>query len=210
MTEVLAFFSALIFSFVGVLPPGLVNMSVADIAVNKSIKQANHFIKGALIIVGLQSLFGFYLATFLDNHPTVMQHLKLVGCILFSILTLFFTSKGIQSLMQQSKAETKIKSSKLPPFYYGIVLSIFNVFPIPYYAFLSLFFSGFIDSFFSITSGLFFVLGVILGSAFVFLLYKFIFVKFQNKIPFFINNINFIIAIISAIITLFTILDLNK
>jgi len=186
-------------------------MTVANYSVKKSIKRARKFINGAILVVFLQSILAFYFATFLESHPQVMQHLKLVGSVVFILLTLFFIGKGIQNIID-SKEQIKKKStkSKLKPFLHGIFISGLNVFPIPYYAFVSLYLSAFIEDFFTILVGFAFVLGTTLGTFIVFMGYAYLFRKIKHKVTFFIKNINFIIAIITGLIAIFTIYNLNK
>ncbi|AMA48052.1 MULTISPECIES: LysE family transporter [Flavobacterium] len=204
MSILLAFFLATFFSSMGVLPPGMLNMRVAAISIKKSIRKAKEFILGVSIIVTLQSFLGFYFATFFQNHPQLTKNLKLVGIIIFIALTIFFLGKGVQNVIQTSKLEASETKSKISPFYQGITLSILNVFPIPYYAFLSLYFSAFIPNFFTPIIGIAYVFGAVLGSALVYILYAFLFKKWESKISFFVKNVNFIIATVTGIIALFT------
>ena len=90
MSVLFTFAFAVLFSFVGVLPPGIVNMTVANYSVKKSIRRARKFINGAILVVFIQSVMAFYFATFLESHPQVMQNLKLVGSVVFILLTIFF------------------------------------------------------------------------------------------------------------------------
>ena len=211
MSVLFAFAFAILFSFLGVLPPGIVNMTVANYSVKKSLKRAKKFINGALLVVFVQSILAFYFATFLENHPQVMNNLKLVGSVVFILLTIFFLGKGIQNFIG-SKEEIKKKStkSKMKPFLHGVFISGLNVFPIPYYAFVSLYLSAFIEDFFTNLVGVAFVIGVTLGTFIVFLGYAYLFRKIKHKVTFFIKNINFIIAIITGLIAVFTIYNLNK
>lgn len=211
MSVLFAFAFAILFSFVGVLPPGIVNMTVANYSVKKSLKRARKFINGAILVVFLQAVLAYYFATFLESHPQVMQNLKLVGSVVFILLTIFFLGKGIQNSIS-SKEEIKKRStkSKMKPFLHGVFISGLNVFPIPYYAFVSLYLSAFIEDFFTNLVGVAFVIGVTLGTFIVFLCYAYLFRKIKHKVTFFIKNINFIIAIITGLIAVFTIYNLNK
>jgi threonine/homoserine/homoserine lactone efflux protein len=202
----LTFALALLFSFVGVLPPGIVNMTVANYSAKKSIKKAKKFVYGAVTVVFLQSSIAYLFATFLQDNPAVVQNLKLVGSVVFILLTLFFLGKGIQVFLQ-TKGEIRQKSTKsrFKPFYHGVFISALNVFPIPYYAFVSLYLSAFIPDFFNYSVGILFVLGATLGTFLVFIGYAYLFRKIKHKVSFFINNINFIIATITALIAVFTI-----
>jgi threonine/homoserine/homoserine lactone efflux protein len=210
MALFLAFAFALLFSIVGVLPPGIVNMTVANYSVKKSLNKARKFINGAILVVFIQSVLGFYFATFLENHPQVIQNLKLVGSIVFILLTLFFLGKGIQKFTHSKEIKKKSNKTKWKPFLHGIFISGLNIFPIPYYAFVSLYLSAFIEDFFTNLVGSAFVFGTTLGTFIVFMGYAFLFRKIKHKVAFFIKNINFIIAIITGLIAIFTIYNLNK
>lgn len=204
MTFLFVFVLAIFFSSIGVLPPGMLNMTAANISMKQSYFQAKLFINGVLVVVAIQSFLGYYFATFLEQNPDVMRNLKLVGISIFSILTIFFIGKGIQSIMHSHKINTHTKISKLPPLSHGFLLSAINVFPIPYYAFLSLYFSAFISNFFSILVGISFVLGSVLGTGLVYHIYAYFFKRFETKMTFFSNNINFIIAVITGLVAILT------
>jgi hypothetical protein len=177
----LAFACAVLFSFIGVLPPGIVNMTVDNYIVKKTLKKSKKFI------------LAFTFAIYLESHPKIMQNLKVVGSVVFIVLTVFFLGKGIQSHIQSKDEVTKgVKKSKLRPFVHGVVISGLNVFPIPYYAFVGLYLSTFIEDFFTNLVGLFFVLGTTFGSFLVFLSYAYLFRKIKSNVAFFIKNINFI------------------
>lgn len=209
MSALLAFAFAILFSFIGVLPPGIVNMTVANYSVKKTLKKAKKFINGAILVVLIQSVLAFTFAIYLESHPKIMQNLKVVGSVVFIVLTVFFIGKGIQSHIHSKDEVSKtIKKSKLKPFYHGIVISSLNVFPIPYYAFVSLYLSTFIEDFFSNSIGFFFVFGVTFGSFMVFIIYAYFFRKIKSNVAFFTKNINFIIAFITAIIAFFTLYNL--
>jgi threonine/homoserine/homoserine lactone efflux protein len=206
---ILAFLSGFLFATLGVLPPGLVNITAAKISVNYTIKSALKFIRGATLVVFFQTILAFYFAKFFQDNPAIVNNLKLLGSVVFVLLTLFFLGKGIQKLLQQETLEqTKITSFK-NPFVYGMIISVLNVFPIPYYAFASLYTSSFTQDFFTKTNSAFFVLGVTIGSLLVFVGYAYLFKKIQHKVQFFIKNINFVLAFITALIAFFTIYNLD-
>lgn len=209
MNFLLIFLLALFFSGIGVLPPGMLNITAASISINKSLSQSKKFIFGALVIVAIQSFVGFYFATFLKNNPQVTQNLKLGGSIVFILLTIFFLGKGVQNKINNNKIEAKSNQVKVSSFVHGLVLSGINVFPIPYYAFLSLYFSTFMFDFFTESAGLFFIVGAVSGTGIVYYLYAALFKKMEDKVQFFIKNVNFIIALITGIVAFITIFNLS-
>lgn len=209
MSFFLIFILAAFFSAIGVVPPGMLNITTANISIKKSLADAKNFVYGALIVVGVQSFVGFYFATFLQSHPQVTANLKLVGSVIFAVLTIFFLGKGIQIRLQvNNKLETTTEIGKVSSFVKGILLSVMNVFPVPYYAFLSLYFSAFIVSFFESINGLAFVSGSVLGCGTVYMLYAYLFKKWEDRVSFFTQNVNFIIALITGLVAIFTIVNL--
>lgn len=210
MSFVVVFLLTAFFSAIGVVPPGMLNITAANISIKKSLTEAKNFVYGALVIVAIQSFVGFYFATFLQSHPQVTANLKLVGSVIFVVLTIFFLGKGIQTRFQVSnKLETPTEIGKVSSFLKGILLSVMNVFPVPYYAFLSLYFSAFVGGFFEPINGLAFVFGSVLGCGSVYMLYVYLFKKWQEKVSFFTQNVNFIIALITGLVAVFTIVNLK-
>ena len=66
MTLVLSYFFFFIAAIVGVLPPGLINLTAAKINLNHSKKQAFQFVMGAVITIFLQTYISVLFARLLD------------------------------------------------------------------------------------------------------------------------------------------------
>ena len=64
MTFVLAIFLGLIIAIVGIIIPGMLNMTIAKISIKENQTQALNFAFGAVVIVFFQCFFGF-LSSFL-------------------------------------------------------------------------------------------------------------------------------------------------
>jgi threonine/homoserine/homoserine lactone efflux protein len=204
MAFIYVFFLTFSVAALGVIPPGMLNLKIAQISTKHTVKKAIQFIIGVVVVVSLQSLIGFYGSTFLNNHPDFTKNLKLIGCCVFVVLTLYFFGKGVQDYRLQQK-NIEITEKKVSSYYLnGFLLSAINVFPIPYYGFFSLYFSSFITNFFSVSNGISFVLGASFGTGFIYYLYAKLFYNHQNKTQFFIKNINFIIGFITLLVSCFT------
>ncbi|VXB24993.1 Lysine transporter LysE [Flavobacterium sp. 9AF] len=186
-------------AFIGIIPPGMLNMMVAKLSVNETKKSGMLFGYGAATIVIIQCFLGLYFAKFLDSHPAVSENLKKFAVVIFILLTLFFIYSGIKSKKPKKDVEIKSKSNR---FLYGMMLSSFNMFAIPYYVFSSLTLSSKNIFDFSPLSNFFFIVGAGSGTLLVFYIYAMVFRKIEDRVSFLIKNINFFIAAITGIVAI--------
>ena len=198
MTFVLAIFLGLIISIGGIIIPGMLNMTIAKISIKESQKQALNFALGAVVVVFIQSFLGTYFAKFLDANPVFSEGLKRIGTFIFIGLTIAFIVMGFNA-KKKKDIEVDI-DKKRNRFFYGIAMSSFNMFAIPWYALTSLMMSS-KDLFnYDIISILLFALSAALGTYFVFYLYAKFFKKIEHKLTFIVQNINFLIAVLTGIV----------
>jgi threonine/homoserine/homoserine lactone efflux protein len=199
----LGFFSA----FIGIIPPGLLNMTAAKINHKEGKRNALWFILGAIIIICIQVFFAILFAKIINRRPDLVILLREIGFGIFATLTIYFLW-----LAKKPKDKTKKlkKNSKTTKFFLGMLLSALNLFPIPYYVFISITLASFKLFTFDTASILIFVLGVILGSFLVFYLYISFFNKMENKRDFMLKNMNTIIGSITGLISIFTLINIIK
>ncbi|RAK24462.1 LysE type translocator [Flavobacterium aquaticum] len=198
MTFVLAIFLGLIISIGGIIIPGMLNMTIAKISVKESQKQALNFALGAVVVVFIQSFLGTYFAKFLDANPVFSEGLKKIGTVIFIILTIAFTIMGLKAKKQKEiKVEIEAKRNR---FFYGMAMSAFNMFAIPWYAITSLMMAS-KDLFqYDMISIVLFSISAALGTYFVFYLYAKFFKLIEHKLTFIVQNINFLIAALTGIV----------
>jgi threonine/homoserine/homoserine lactone efflux protein len=200
MTFVLAIFLGLIISIVGIIIPGMLNMTIAKISVNENQKQAINFALGAVVIVFVQSFLGTYFAKFLDANPVFSDGLKKAGTFIFIALTIAFVIMGIKA-KKQKEIEVKIEA-KRNRFFYGMALSSFNMFAIPWYAITSLMMAS-KDLFqYDMISIILFSFSAAVGTYFVFYLYARFFKLIEHQLTFIVKNINFLIAALTGFVAL--------
>lgn len=202
MTILVSFILGFFIAFVGIIPPGMLNMMVAKLSVDESKKSALLFGYGALIIVMLQCFIGLYFAKFLESHPVVSNYLKQFALFIFIILTIFFIYNGFRVKKPQKEVEIKSKQNR---FVYGMLLSALNMFAIPYYVFSSLTISSKNIFDFTPIEILFFTIGDGVGTWLVFYIYAILFRRIEHRVGFLINNINFVIATITGIVVISTV-----
>lgn len=205
MVFTLPLFLGFLTAAVGITPPGLINMTAAKVSLKDGRNEAISFAIGATVIVFFQTILALLFAEFIDSRPDVINMLQEIGLVFFILLTIyFFWSAGKPKI---PKEELKIRS-KTNRFFLGMLLSALNLFPIPYYAFISITLSSYGYFSFSKSFVFTFVSGVVLGSFLVFYLYILFFKKREGKSSFLMNNGNYIIGSITGLVSLITLFRL--
>ncbi|GAA3763402.1 LysE family transporter [Flavobacterium ginsengiterrae] len=200
--------SGFIAAAIGIIPPGLINMTAAKINLKEGKKNAFWFVIGAVLVIFFQVYVAVLFARVIDNRPDVVTLLREVGFVIFSILTIYFLFIAKEP---KSKKKSAIKkSSKKSRFFLGMLLSGLNFFPIPYYVVVSVTLASYNLFVFENTIIFTFVLGSVLGSFAVLYSYIAFFGKIEKKTDYLMRNMNTIIGSITglvAIVTLFNILN---
>lgn len=187
---------------VGVAPPGLLNMTAAKVSAIDGRNRAVIFALGASVTVIFQTYIAVLFAKFIDSNPDVIVLLQEIGLFIFSGLTVYFFWAGKKKKKQQEELKMKSKTSR---FFLGMLLSFLNLLPIPYYVFLSVWFSRKGWFFFNQSYIWLFVLGAVVGSFLIFYLYILFFKKKEKDKPsFLMTNGNYIIGAVTGIISLVT------
>ncbi len=200
--------SGFIAAAIGIIPPGLINMTAAKINLKEGKKNALWFVIGAVLVIFFQVYVAVLFARVIDNRPDVVTLLREVGFVIFAILTIYFLFIAKEP---KTKKKSKIKkSSKKSRFFLGMLLSALNFFPIPYYVVVSITLASYHLFVFENIIIFTFVLGSILGSFAVLYSYIAFFGKIEKKTDYLMRNMNTIIGSITglvAIATLFNILN---
>jgi threonine/homoserine/homoserine lactone efflux protein len=205
MALILPFFLGFIIAAIGITPPGLINMTAAKVSLKDGRVEAIFFAIGATIIVFFQTLLALLFANFINSNPEIISRLQEIGLFIFIALTIYFFWKAQRPKVP--KEEKKIRS-KTNRFFLGMLLSALNLFPIPYYVFVSITLSTY-GYFYFIQSFIYsFVVGVVAGSFLVFYFYILFFKKKDAKSSFLMNNGNYIIGSITGIVSVITLLKL--
>lgn len=199
MTILLSFILGFFIAAVGIVAPGMLNMTIAKLSVSENQKQALLFAFGAVLIVLVQSFVGVYFAKVLDANPNISENLKKFGTVIFILLTAFFIYNGFRA--KKPKLDVAIKS-KNNRFIYGLTLSSLNMFAIPYYAFVSLTLASKEVFQFTLPNIITFAFAATLGTYFIFYLYAVLFKRVEHKVTFITNNINFLIAAVTGFVAI--------
>jgi threonine/homoserine/homoserine lactone efflux protein len=208
MSIFIPFISGFIASVIGILPPGLINLTAAKVSLIDGKKRAMAFVLGALIVIFYQTYISVIFAQYINSHQDIIVLLRKIGLVIFigiSIYYLFFAKNP----NFQPDDDFHIKS-KRNRFFIGMLISAINFFPIPYYVLVSITLASYNLFVFDVVSIYSLVVGVVTGSFSVFYLYVLFFNKMKSKAEYFVNNMNKIIGIITGLIAVITLFNVIK
>lgn len=188
---------------VGTALPGLLNLTAAKVGMREGKNRAVWFALGASLVVFFQTLVAILFARFIDNRADIKVLLQEIGFVLFFLLTLYFFWSGKKMKTPKKKEEIKMRS-KSSRFFMGILLSSLNLFPIPYYVFISVTLASYHYFYFDNYFIYAFSTGAAVAAFLIFLAYISFFKKRDHDNSFIAKNINYIIGTITGIVTLIT------
>lgn len=205
MTNFLPLVLGFCIAFLAVILPGLINMTAAKISLQEGKNEAVSFASGAAVVVFIQTFIAVLFARFISQHKEIVATLQEIGIFIFAGLSVYFF--WIAKKPKKIKAETKIKG-KSNRFFFGMLLSMLNLLPIPFYVFASMGLSAAGYFSFDKIPVATFVAGVVLGSFSVFYLYIAAFKKIEKKTEFLMRNINIVIGSVTTFMAIVTLIKL--
>jgi threonine/homoserine/homoserine lactone efflux protein len=207
MNIILPFLSGFIAAFIGVLPPGLINMTAVRVSLTDGRKRALMFVLGALLIIFLQTYISVIFAHYISKHQEIVILLREIGLGIFFALSIYFLFFAKKPKIKNQELQLKSKRSR---FFMGVLVSSLNFFPVPYYVFISVTLATYSFFKFETVSIYSLVSGVVLGSFTVFYMYVVLFEKFKEKTNYFLENMNRFIGIITGIVAVITLINVIK
>jgi threonine/homoserine/homoserine lactone efflux protein len=190
---------------IGILPPGLINMTAAKVSVVDGRNEAISFAIGASVIVFFQTFIAIQFAKFIYSRQDIITLLQEIGLFLFIAITIFLFWTARKPKKEKQEIKLHSKSNR---FFLGMLISALNLFPIPFYVFVSVSLSSYGLFYFNSVHIYSFVSGVVVGSFTGFYLYILYFKNHQSKSDYLIKNGNYIIGTITGLISLVTFLKL--
>ncbi|GEC73429.1 Threonine/homoserine/homoserine lactone efflux protein [Flavobacterium flevense] len=205
MNLIISLFSGFISAFIGITPPGLLNMTAAKVGMKEGRRNAFWFVSGAVLVIFVQVYLAVLFARIINTRPDIILLLREVGFGIFGTLTVYFLWIAKKPKIKQPKIK---KYSEKKRFFLGMLLSVLNFFPVPYYVFVSISLSSYALFSFDITSVFLFVSGAVLGSAVVFYFYIIFFEKIEKRADYLLKNMNTIIGCITGVISIITLINI--
>lgn len=200
MSLLLNFIIGFIAAFVGVIPPGLLNMSAAKISIEEGRKKAFVFSIGVCSTVLVQTYIALIGARYLDSNPEVISILQKVGLGIFICLTIYFLFIAKDTRRVVPKEMEKAKTNR---FLKGMMIAALNLLPFAYWVYIGVTFAGFNWFSFEQPSLIAAVIGSALGTFAMLGIYIQFFKRKENK-PRVRTNMNLVIGILTAIISVIT------
>ena len=200
MALILNFVIGFLASLVGVIPPGLLNMSAAKISMVEGRKKGLLFSIGVCVTVMIQTYVALNLARYLDMHPEVVDALQKIALGIFICISIyfFFIAKDTRREMPE-----EVDKSKTSRFFSGMFLAALNLLPLPYWVYISMTFSGFGWFQFSQPELWMAVFASGFGTFTILVIYVQYFRKKENKGRLRIN-MNYVIGLITTAISIIT------
>lgn len=207
MNITIIFFLGLIVALIGVVPPGLLNMTAAKISLKEGHVRGVMFSIGVCLIVIAQTYLAAIFAKYLSNHQEVIDILQRVAFVIFVLITVYYLFVAKQQPTTQVEPHIRSKHSR---FFQGMFLSSINVFPIPFQAYMTLTLASFGWLDFSHISIIAYVSGAAMGTFVMLYLYMFFFHKIKDTPIASQKSMNYIIGGITGIISIITLINIIK
>ena len=199
------FFLGLIIALVGVIPPGLLNMTAAKVSLKEGYKRGIAFSIGVCLIVFLQTYLAAMFARYLSNHQDVVEILQRVALVIFILITIYYLLLAKADTKPNVEEHTKSSHSR---FFQGMFLSAINVFPIPYQAYMTITIASFGWFNFEKLSIITYVTGASMGTFVMLYFYIFFFDRIKDKAFTSQKNMNYSIGAITGIVAVVTLVNI--
>lgn len=191
--------------FLGVIPPGLLNMTAAKISVKQNRRAARVFALGAALVVIAQVYVGVFFSKILNDNPDILEMMEQFAIAVFIALSIFFF---IKARTDAGPEVEPVDSSDGKLFSQGIVLSALNIFPIPFYIGFSSFLASRGLFTFKFPAAHVFIAGAALGTFMMLLGYGILVRLFNFNSHTFARKVHYILAALTLMIALFTLVKL--
>lgn len=196
MTFFTHFLLGLMVAYIGLIPPGMLNMTTARTSLLHGMKYALLFSFGACIIVGIHAIIAFYFADYLNEHPSLISNLRFLGMVVLFALAYFFWVKAKKQFLVKGKEELT------NPFLAGLGMSSLNMLGIPFYLGMSAILAARDIIILEWPYIMFLTLGATSGSFLLFMTYGFFAKTIDKKVGFLSRNINYILSALFLILAL--------
>ncbi|WP_224485160.1 LysE family transporter [Robertkochia aurantiaca] len=202
---IILFFATFSAAMVGVVFPGLVNITAAKTSTNKGKQSGIIFSAGASLTVVIQAYIGVLISKYLYNNPYVIDILLKIAILVFSFFAVYFL---VLAKKGKKKKVRGVKVKKKNLFFKGMLISALNVLPIAYFCGLNAAWnvSGWIK--FEVTDVVTFIVAAGVGTFAMLYMYVFYFDKLQEKTDRFARYSDYILSALMGVLLIITLIRL--
>lgn len=194
------FFLGILFSFIGYTPPSVLNMTALKISLQGNKREFTQFTFGAVFIIFIQVYVSIYLTEYISENPNFLAVLEKFGIVVLFVLSLYFYKQNVKDKKQT------VRKKSTNSFITGAVLSILNMFAIPFFSGIVVLLMSFNLISFDTSTIFLFVFGSVIGAFLILFLYGKYASKIQQKTSRITSSINLFLCYVTAFfgcITLF-------
>ncbi|NMH28538.1 LysE family transporter [Flavobacterium silvaticum] len=192
-------------SGIGVIPPGLLNMTALRISISEGKSAAKVFVAGAILVISVECYLAVLFARYLGKHPEVVLMLREAALVVFMSLAIYFFFWAKKMKPEKEKIKLPSRSRR---FFLGMLFSGLNFLTVPFYVVVSLAFNSYRIFDFTQLHILLFVVGVILGTGFGFYCFVTFFQRMQKYTSRVIHNMNYVIGSVLLLISILTAINI--
>lgn len=206
MEELQVYLLTYLAAFVGVVPPGLVNMSVAKACLERGRRNSILMASGASVIVFFQALIAILISKYIFSNPYVKDMILQAGIVILILMFIYFLLSANRKKTQQNlKKRAGTKS-----FFVGILVSALNIFPIPYFVLIGTLLSNNFKITFTLYNDIIFAFSAALGTLTTLYLYIVFIMKIDGKTELFKKYSNYFMAVLMLILIIITWMRLSQ
>ncbi|WP_029034047.1 LysE family transporter [Salinimicrobium terrae] len=194
----ITYFAALL----GVVPPGLVNMSVAKTCLKRGMTNGIYMALGASFVVLLQAAIAIVLVRYIFDNTYITSILLRAGFVIFLIMMFYFLI-----MAQRKRREVEVTpTSGVKSIFKGMIIGVLNIFPIPFFVALAAALNVNGDIEYHLLNNTAFVLAASMGTFTTLYLYALFFAKIESEGTFFVKYSNYFMAALMLILLVITFL----
>jgi len=202
MSYIIHVIFGVVMAYVGLISPGMLNMTALKIRINLGKIESVKFAIGASCVVFFQAGIALFFADFLAENPKIIEVLKVAAVFVFFSLSIFFF------LLSKKEVNSKVNVTNQNYFMKGVAMSSINMLAVPFYLGISVYLVSMNKIIMQQPFILLFVIGASIGSFSLFYTYI-IFAKIIiKKVSFIATNINIILSLLFMVLGILTLIKL--
>lgn len=192
----ITYFAALL----GVVPPGLVNMSVAKTCLKRGKSSGIYMAVGASLVVLFQAAIAIMLARYIFDNTYITSVLLRAGFVIFLIMMFYFLI-----MAQRKRKEVEVSpASGAKSLLKGIMIGALNIFPVPFFVALAAALNVNGDIEYHLLNNTAFVLAASLGTFSTLYLYALFFARIEAEGTYFVKYSNYFMAALMLVLLVIT------